>query len=112
MRAISESSPGSYIGTSPRSQAVDLGLVDVYAVDVTAEVSEAGGRHETDVSGADHPDRLSACTHEGRRLSKRSAQPVGVAPVAPLAPVGALEPLVPELPVAPPGGPPWAPGPV
>ena len=46
-------------------QALDLGFVDVHAVDIAAEVSEAGGRHQTDIPSADYPDRLSACTHEG-----------------------------------------------
>ena len=50
-------------------EALDLGRVDVDAPDIVAELGEAGGGHEADVSGADDPDRFSLGTAHSRRLT-------------------------------------------
>ena len=46
-------------------EAVDLGRVDVDAIDVIAEFGEARRGNQADVSRADHADRLSIRGHEG-----------------------------------------------
>ncbi len=47
-------------------EALDLGLVDVDAADIAAELGEAGGGDETDVSGADDADGFSLCSRSFR----------------------------------------------
>ena len=56
LRAIIASRPGSWIGTPPCVQDLDLARVDVEAQHVVADLGEAGAGDEADVARPDHRD--------------------------------------------------------
>ena len=56
--ATSSDRPGSWIGTSPRRERLDLLGHDVARPDLVAELGEAGGRDEADPADADDAYRF------------------------------------------------------